>query len=98
MAGRCCPARCRKLAPVGSFPFGQIHQSVARKRHWRDAVGLRTEARAMPLREFMERREVAIVGKLGQGPAPIVPYGCGLVADVAHQRGQEWREIVAAAL
>src|SRR5437016_2220804 len=52
----------------------------------------------MLLREFAKRREVSLVGKFGQGLAPIVSNIRRFFANVANQSWQVWREIVSAAL
>src|SRR5712671_4283905 len=97
MTGGGGPACCGKLAPLCPFALGQIHQCIARKCNRRNSVGLRTEARSMFLREFVERSQVSFVRKFGESLAPIVPYRRSFLADVADQRGQVWREIVSTA-
>src|ERR1051326_2293446 len=98
MARRGRPSRRRKGAPLRSFTFGQVNQSVAGHHHRRIAVGLRTEARAVLSGPFGDRPQIILVNQLGQRLTPIVTDRESLFAYVAGEGGKSGSEIVAAAL
>ena len=90
------PAGGGEVTPLRALAFGQVDERTAGERHGRDAVGLGAEFRAVLFGPLVQGREVVAVGQFGERLAPIVANGGSLVADVAGERGQVRREIVAA--
>src|ERR1035437_1465536 len=67
VTGRGRPSRGGEAPPLRPFAFGQIHQRIARKRHRRYPVGLRTESRPMLFRPCRHGRGGGFVAGFGEG-------------------------------
>src|SRR5437870_2548032 len=98
MTGRGSPP-CRREASqarLSPFPLGQVYQSARREDCWWNAVQLGAEQRMVRAGPLLDRNHKAFAQELRQSLAPIVPDGCRLLPDVAHQRRKVGFQSVAA--